>query len=108
MSSWTFALIYILSLPLAVGYLANLLALIDESRYSYALIRIIGSTSLVFVFLLVTVRQWWMPMLAALLTVTLLHVLAPYIAKKYWLGVDTYSDEPLSPSINENAEKEPR
>lgn len=98
--------VYLLSLPLGVLYLSSLLGLVDERPISQALIRVMGYTALILLFLILVERSWWLPMTLAFATVLLLHVVAPIVLRTFFLGVPRYEDEPASADVSTTTERD--
>ena len=91
--------VYLLGLPLAVVWLANVYSVIDEPERAHPLIRLLTMTCLILAALLVVGREYATPLLYALGTVFTLYVGTFYATRYLALGVPRYMDRPLLPSI---------
>lgn len=106
----TEVMIYLISLPVSVYLLANLLALRDETEKAPSLVRLAASLCVVLITLLVIGRSYLYPMLYALATIAITYVATFYLIRGFALGVTSHADRPPELSKHETTDddKEPR
>ncbi len=85
---------YLISLPVSVWLLANLLSIIDEPNKAGAATRLVASLVLIILALLFTDREYLTPLLLGFSTVLILHVAAFFIVRRLGLGVPIIEDTP--------------
>ena len=95
MSWWLHLIIFLLSLPFAVWMLACICRLFDEpGNRSPALVQIVAVFCAAIAASLLVARELIWPMAAALGCVTVLHVGAYWLVRRFGLGVPIYETKP--------------
>ncbi|MEQ8691323.1 MAG: hypothetical protein RIC89_10865 [Pseudomonadales bacterium] len=81
-------LVFIVSLPLSVWLLANLLGLLDQRPITKPLTRLIITCAGISAFLVLTHRSFGLPIALAFTIVTLCHAVAGFAFRRYGLGIE--------------------
>jgi len=97
---------FLIGLPLSVWLLAAVCAVFDEPKPMPALIRLIGFVCAILLLLLITDRAFIYPVGAALVIVTLLHLLGFWAIRHFALTVPVFQRQPVPPVTDALADAE--
>ena len=87
--SWIDLILYLISLPLSVWMLANILSIFDLRPITPPLIRLLLTILGIALFLTFTHREYFTPILLAFITVFTLHALSGWLLR-HTLGSPSY------------------